>query len=621
MAELQARYDNLETSAQSHWRHVLPDGQDVSIGRRPLTDLDVPDWNRSDWVVEDPRISGRHVSVNWDGSNLRVRRRLEPLDRPAINPVFFKGRAQDDFSISPGESFTIGSTTFTLQIRDAAVDEASEPDRLTRTIGREELRMSAFSDAKTPLMALADLPDLIRTTRDDAQLEDRVLDVILRGLPLAEFAGFAQIDPKAGKESRAAVTRSKQRGLVDDSFRVSNRLVRHATREVMESVLYIWDKKTDGSGRFSMTLTPGTDWAICTPLDERPNQFRSLYVAGRVPRNILNDEQLKRDPEFQDYQKFVNLVAELFSSMREMRRTEQQNSRLRQFLPRRMVALMEQQDLEERLKPRIADVTALFCDLRGSSLLASDTGDMMASWRLMSSALDIMTSAIHENDGVIGGLQGDAAVGFWGWPSSFTDQIERAVRAALSIRKVFARNRELNQAHFNCGIGLAHGSAVVGRLGTYDQFKLDAYGQVMNLSSRLESLTKHYGVEIMVDGVIAARLEKIDPEFSKWRMRSLGKVRPAGMSIRVPIFELMPPLMDANPVENSIPYNIWEAGVKAFMDGNWVKARERLERFRNALPDERAETEKAAGVLLHYMDKRHNKPPDGWDGTIEMDTK
>ena len=231
MAELQARYDNLESSAQSVWRYAIPDGKDVTIGRRSQSDLDVPDWNRSDWVVEDPRISGRHVTITWDGKGLRVRRRLEPTDRPAVNPVFYKGKTSDDFRMLPSESFTVGSTTFTLEseLDSKKVAEAPEPDRMARTVGRDELRVSTFLDARTPLMALADLPEIIRTTRDDVQLEERFLDLILKGLPLAEFAGFVQIDPKGGAEARAAVIRSKQRGLGSEDFRVSNRLVRHAT--------------------------------------------------------------------------------------------------------------------------------------------------------------------------------------------------------------------------------------------------------------------------------------------------------------------------------------------------------------------------------------------------------
>ena len=625
MAELQARYDNLDASAQSIWQHPVPEGKDVGIGRRAQTDLDVPDWNRSEWVVEDPRISGRHVTINWDGKALRVRRRLEPAERPAVNPVFYKGKTCDDFQMQPGESFTIGSTTFTLQhLAGDSENTGNEPNRMTRALARDELRMSSFLDAKSPLMALADLPEIIRSTREDVQLEERFLDVILKGLPLAEFAGFVQIDSRPGGEGRAAILRSKQRGLSSETFRVSNRLVRHATRDIIESVLYIWDKKDGSAATFSMTMTPGADWAICTPLDERPNQHRAIYVAGRLPRTIVNEEQLKRDPEFLDFQKFINLASELYCTMRDTRRMEKQNTLLRQYLPRSIVKIMEQQpNLEEKLRPRIADVTALFCDLRGSSLYAQDNTDMLSAWARMSAALDIMTNSIHVNQGVIGGLQGDAAVGFWGWPDSTESQIDLAVLAALGIRKDFARagNRILNQATFSCGIGLAHGPAVVGKLGTFHQFKLDAYGTVMNLAARLESLTKHFGVQILVDEAIAARLIKVDPDRQRARLRSMAKVRPAGMTIRMPIYELMPPLHEADPDENSINYNLWDVGMKAFVDGNWGRARQRLEQFRLALSDERAATEKAAKFFIDFMDERDNKPPEKWDGTIEMDAK
>ena len=93
------------------------------------------------------------------------------------------------------------------------------------------------------------------------------------------------------------------------------------------------------------------------------------------------------------------------------------------------------------------------------------------------------------------------------------------------------------------------------------------------------------------------------------------------MTVRVPIFELMPPLMDADPDESSIPYHVWEAAVKAFVSGNWASARPRFERFVNALSERRAATEKAAHVFLGFMDRHQSKPPEGWDGTIEMDAK
>jgi len=622
MAELLARFDNLDTSAQSLWCYPVPEGRDVTIGRKAQTELEVPDWNRSDWVVEDPRISGRHVILTFDGTNLHVRRRLEPADRPAINPVFYKGKTSDDFTMPLGESFTVGSTTFTLQLRGASeAGDVTEPDPRTRTISREELRVSAFVDTKSPLIALAELPDIIRNTRDDIQLEERLLDIFLKGLPFAEFAGFVHIDPKGGPDARAAQMRSKQRGLTGDLFRVSNRLVRHAMHNVLESVLYIWDKKTEGSSNISMTMTPGTDWAICTPLEERPSQNRAIYIAGRINRTIANSDQLGRDAEFLDYQKFINLGAELFCTMRDMFRMEKQNNQIRRYLPRVMVNLLEKQNLEEKLKEREADVTALFCDLRGSSQHAQDATNLKEGWQRLRVALDLMTNQIYEKKGIIGGLQGDAAVGFWGWPDSTPEQIDLAVDAAQKIRDDFLRNNRLGQVLFGCGIGLAHGPAIVGGLGTYHSFKLDAYGTTMNLASRLESLTKVYGVQILVDGNVAARLDKIDPERRRGRLRSLAKVKPAGMTIRVPIFELMPTIEHSPPGEDMVNYNNWEAAMRLFVGGKWDLAQKKFAAFRQSLPDDREKVEKASEFFIDYIARRNNIPPEGWDGTIEMDAK
>src|SRR5262249_17338189 len=154
--------------------------------------------------------------------------------------------------------------------------------------------------------------------------------------------------------------------------------------------------------------------------------------------------------------------------------------------------------------------TILFCDLRGSCKIADDAQDNLAGlWDRISTALSIMTGSIIERDGVIGDFQGDAAMGFWGWPLKTADQIERAARAALSIRKQFAEasakgNNPL--AGFHCGIGIAHGRAYAGQLGTSDQAKVGVYGPRVNLASRLESLTKTFQVPILIDDQVAQGL-------------------------------------------------------------------------------------------------------------------
>src|SRR4029077_18505507 len=143
-------------------------------------------------------------------------------------------------------------------------------------------------------------------------------------------------------------------------------------------------------------------------------------------------------------------------------------------------------DVDEVLAPRQAEVTVLFCDLRGSVQVADGCRDDLARlWDRIGEALDIMTEAITDQGGVIGDFQGDAAMGFWGWPLESDDRVERACRAALNIRRGFKRATIKNRAAsgLRCGVGIAPGPAYAGRLGTFDQAKISVFGPRVNLAS------------------------------------------------------------------------------------------------------------------------------------------
>src|SRR5690606_9010063 len=86
------------------------------------------------------------------------------------------------------------------------------------------------------------------------------------------------------------------------------------------------------------------------------------------------------------------------------------------------------------LKPRECDVTVMFCDLRGFSQKAEESaGDLLGLLNRVSGALEVMTEQILRHGGVTGDFQGDATLGFWGWPFASQDAPLDACRAALGI--------------------------------------------------------------------------------------------------------------------------------------------------------------------------------------------
>ncbi|MFO0852136.1 MAG: adenylate/guanylate cyclase domain-containing protein [Gemmataceae bacterium] len=152
-----------------------------------------------------------------------------------------------------------------------------------------------------------------------------------------------------------------------------------------------------------------------------------------------------------------------------------------------------------------------------------------------------MTRAIVNEDGVVGDFQGDATMGFWGWPLPQPDQAERAARAALSIRREvrrFAQRRNHPLAGMECGIGVARGPAVAGRLGTYEQAKIGVFGPVVNRAARLEAATKRLGVPILIDAAVYDQLAK--PGAVAGRLRKVARVVPKGLAEPLLIAELLP---------------------------------------------------------------------------------
>jgi adenylate cyclase len=264
--------------------------------------------------------------------------------------------------------------------------------------------------------------------------------------------------------------------------------------------------------------------------------------------------------------------------------------------------------MDQLLSPGRTNVTVLFCDLRGSCRLAEEEQDLQAICDRVTEALRLMTDNIVREDGVIADFQGDAAMGFWGWPEETSDQVEHAARAALGILKAFHQARRLRShplAAFGCGIGIAHGPGLAGRLGTLDQFKVGAFGPVVNLAARLESLTKSFGCSILLDEQAAAKLA--DRPF---RLRRLAKTQPFGMSRALMVHELLPPSHEAGAMAERDRLD-YEAALDNFLAGRWDLALGLLDR----LP-----LDKSAEFLKQRI-RQLEAPPADWNGVVVMESK
>ncbi|TWU33293.1 adenylate/guanylate cyclase domain-containing protein [Novipirellula artificiosorum] len=591
------------------WRRPLPEpasGREVSLGRSDS------DWN----VPWDAMISRKHVRlIAMPDKQLEVIRNLS-----ARNPVYYRGSQSQHFKIAIGEHFVIGETTFTFANRPGvshvsiAGPVASTRQLTEHAFDQAELRGRNFRDTASRINVLSRLPDLITSSGTDEELLVRMTNVLLQSTPSATSVAVVAIDAAkiAASEppAQVQVLHYDSRQLESDSTSVSATLARTAI-ESNESVLQIWSNQAPSP---VYTSNEGVDWAFCVPLRSEACRGWAIYVIGQFSPETysITSNPLQSVPdELQDDLKFAELVGSMVANLRQSHRLERRQASMRQFFAPLVMDALAGRDPEQVLAPRETDLTVMFCDLRGFSRHSEQQSDaLMDLLSRVSESLGLMTRAILDTGGVIGDFHGDAAMGFWGWPLPQTDCAARAARAAVQIRLRQARSLQPGIT-FQHGIGIATGRAVAGQIGTVDQVKVTAFGPVVNLASRLEGLTKAFGVNVILDKATADAIRQ--SAAAEVRLRYLARVRPAGFTLAADVFELMSPDTDPSADVHLLSdddINRYEDAIQSFLEGQWSVA---LPVFQSL-----SSRDRASQLVVNFILRHRSAPPEDWSGAIDF---
>lgn len=586
---------------QDRWRRNLPDPNiEAVLGR-----------SSEPWAVAwDDRISRRHAKIRWNGLKLEVSKLPE-----SRNLVFFRGQQRDDFTVSIGEHFVIGQTTFTLLDQQVHVSLQDAPAFAAQTFSANLLRQSKYRDADRRIEVLGKLPEIIAGSSTDEELCVRIVNVLLLGIPQAAFVAILQLQPKGVGDSDAKVDilHWDCRSLSGQSFSPSGQLVRSAI-QTKESVLHVWNRSIES--KHSYTQSENVDWAFCTPIIADACPGWAIYVAGDFagPGLLANDKNIEMDT-LQDDLKFAELTGTTLAALRQVRVLQRRQDGLRNFFAPVVLEALAGHDPDTVLAPRETNVSVLFCDLRGFSQHSEDAADrLLELLQRVSDALGVMTHHILATGGVVGDFHGDAAMGFWGWPIESSESIRAACVAAIAIREEFERaavQPEHPLADFRAGLGIASGSAVAGRIGTTDQVKVTVFGPVVNLASRLEAMTKQLQAPILMDEPTADWVRTNIPP-SELRVRRVAKVCPYGMNTPLVVSELLPPEGPLSILKDE-HIRAYEEALKHFLDGQWAEAF----RLLHFVPAE----DQVKDFLTVYIAQHRRTAPSDWQGIINLPAK
>jgi len=282
------------------------------------------------------------------------------------------------------------------------------------------------------------------------------------------------------------------------------------------------------------------------------------------------------------------------------------------YVPPELVDEMVKDPDSYSMKASAKELTVMFCDMRGFTRM-SETMEPTQLQALLNSVFSRLTDLIRGNRGTIDKYMGDCVMAFWGAPVDTPDHASLAVKTALemvhAVRQLNEEHRAKGLPEIGIGIGLNTGTMCVGDMGSDIRRSYTVIGDAVNLGSRLEGLSKTYGVET----VASESTRKLSADFA-WQ--ELDKVRVKGKNRAVAIFCPVAPLSQLDqPLSGELKE--WALAIKAYRDQAWDDCDMhllKLQRMNSQKYLYRLYAERVASMRLLPFDPR-------WDGATNFETK
>jgi adenylate cyclase len=283
-----------------------------------------------------------------------------------------------------------------------------------------------------------------------------------------------------------------------------------------------------------------------------------------------------------------------------------------QYVPPELVEEMSRDPENYSMAGRKAELTVLFSDIRGFTTISEGLEPNELA-TLMNQYLGAMTLVVRKHRGTLDKYIGDAIMAFWGAPVDDPEHAKNAVRTGLEMHVAL---HELNKdlvargwPELKIGVGVNTGPMTVGDMGSPVRQSYTVMGDAVNLGSRLEGITKQYGVGFIVGESTRELLKK------EFVFRELDRVRVKGKEDPVGIYE---PVGEEGAVaaDDLDEIKLWNQVLRAYRAQDWDKAEVTLMNLQRIKP------RYLYDLYVKRVEHLRKEPPgENWDGVTIFETK
>ena len=294
-----------------------------------------------------------------------------------------------------------------------------------------------------------------------------------------------------------------------------------------------------------------------------------------------------------------------------------------QYLSPALVEQLAREPERLRLGGDLRVMTFLFCDVRDfTSISETCKSDPRGLIRLVNRFLGALTDVVLSRNGTIDKYMGDCIMAYWNAPLDDAEHARHACEAALAMSAALDRlNADLaaeaatdgrTPVRIRAGIGINTGECVVGNMGSDQRFDYSVLGDAVNLASRLEGLSRQYGVDIVIGEETHAAVQDSHATLE------LDLVAVKGKQEAVRVFALMGgEEMRADDAFRTMNARTHEM-LEAYRAREWERAMELLNAARRIGGGLR-ELHDLYEIRIHHCIRM--PPPPDWDGVFVARTK
>jgi len=258
------------------------------------------------------------------------------------------------------------------------------------------------------------------------------------------------------------------------------------------------------------------------------------------------------------------------------------------------------------------EMTVLFSDVRGFTSISEGLNPKELS-QLMNEFLTPLSRVISRHNGKVDKYMGDCIMAFWGAPKPLPEHAHQAILAGIEMQQAMQKLRpqfkERGWPEIQIGVGINSGRVSVGNMGSDVRVAYTVMGDEVNLASRLEGITKKYGVGI----IVGENTRNAAPGFV---YRELDHVQVVGKDKPVAIYE---PIGLASEVSKALhdEIKIFHEVRRLYRKQDWDKAELQLLNLQRLSPE--------TALYGIYAERvkyfRKNPPAANWDGVFVFQTK